>query len=77
MSNPDQWIDVHLWQPWRHSTGAKTPQGKQASKMNALKSGRYTKEAIATRKARAAAKRRLRNMTVSELYELIDKMVKN
>lgn len=26
---------IHNWQPWKHSTGATTPDGKQRAKMNA------------------------------------------
>ena len=26
---------IHTWQPWKHSTGATTPDGKQRAKMNA------------------------------------------
>lgn len=26
---------IHSWKPWKHSTGAKTKQGKAISKMNA------------------------------------------
>ena len=26
---------IHKWQPWQHSTGAKTPEGKAISSMNA------------------------------------------
>lgn len=26
---------IHQWQPWQYSTGAKTEQGKEVSKMNA------------------------------------------
>lgn len=35
---------IKTWQPWKHSTGAVTPEGKEASKMNALKSGAYSAE---------------------------------
>ena len=35
---------IRKWQPWAHSTGAKTPEGKAASKMNATKSGAYSQE---------------------------------
>lgn len=30
---------INRWQPWLQSTGAKTPQGKMISKMNAYKHG--------------------------------------
>jgi hypothetical protein len=33
---------IKKWQPWEHSTGAKTVDGKERSKMNALKSGAYS-----------------------------------
>lgn len=26
---------IHHWKPWKHSTGATTPEGKERSKMNA------------------------------------------
>ena len=30
---------IQLWQPWEHSTGARTPQGKAVSSQNAYKHG--------------------------------------
>lgn len=30
---------IRTWQPWRHSTGAKTPAGKARSSQNAYKHG--------------------------------------
>jgi hypothetical protein len=33
---------IRRWKPWAHSTGATTFEGKEASKMNALKSGAYS-----------------------------------
>ena len=30
---------IHRWQPWAHSTGAKTPEGKATSARNAYKGG--------------------------------------
>ena len=35
---------IRGWQPWKHSTGAITPEGKAASKMNAMKDGAYSTE---------------------------------
>lgn len=32
------------WKPWEQSTGAITPEGKEASRMNALKHGAYNAE---------------------------------
>ena len=32
---------IKKWQPWKHSTGAKTTAGKQRSAQNATKHGRY------------------------------------
>lgn len=28
---------IHRWQPWKHSTGAKTPEGKAKSSRNAFR----------------------------------------
>lgn len=40
---------IHYWKPWRFG-GVKTPEGKQISKMNALKHGGYdTKSRAACR----------------------------
>jgi hypothetical protein len=30
---------IKKWQPWKHSTGARTPQGKAVSSQNAFKHG--------------------------------------
>lgn len=30
---------IRQWQPWKHSTGAKTPEGKAKSSRNAFKGG--------------------------------------
>ena len=30
---------IQNWQPWNKSTGARTPEGKKASSMNAFKGG--------------------------------------
>ena len=30
---------IKQWQPWKHSTGAKTPEGKVMSSQNAYKHG--------------------------------------
>ena len=30
---------IHRWQPWTHSPGAKTPEGKATSARNAYKGG--------------------------------------
>lgn len=32
---------IHRWKPWESSTGAKTLEGKETSKMNAYKHGGY------------------------------------
>ena len=39
---------IKSWQPWKQSTGAKTPEGKEISKMNAFKHGCYTSSAMDT-----------------------------
>ena len=33
---------IQLWKPWKLSTGARTEEGKEISKMNALRHGAYT-----------------------------------
>jgi hypothetical protein len=38
---------IQRWKPWQHSTGARTEEGKEISKMNALKHGCYTASAMA------------------------------
>ena len=32
---------IQRWQPWKQSTGAKTTEGRNVSRMNALKHGSY------------------------------------
>jgi hypothetical protein len=34
-----QSAQIHLWQPWSKSTGARTPQGKAVVSRNAFKGG--------------------------------------
>lgn len=34
-----QSIKIRQWQPWQHSTGAKTPEGKVKASLNAFKGG--------------------------------------
>ena len=36
---------IQRWQPWKQSTGARTTEGREVSKMNALKLGSYSAEA--------------------------------
>ncbi len=38
---------IQRWKPWRQSTGARSEEGKEISKMNALKHGCYTASARA------------------------------
>ncbi|WAW05476.1 hypothetical protein NB639_09190 [Oxalobacter formigenes] len=40
---------IHRWKPWK-SAGVKTAEGKERSKMNALKHGEYSAEAKARRR---------------------------
>ena len=47
-------------QPWRRSTGPRTTAGKSRSRMNALKHGGRSAEAVAARKALADVLRRMR-----------------
>lgn len=35
---------IRRWQPWKHSTGPKTPEGKAAMPTNALKHGFRSRE---------------------------------
>ena len=37
---------IQKWQPWKLSTGAKTPEGKTKVSQNALKTGEYTAAAM-------------------------------
>ena len=32
---------IQRWQPWKQSTGARTEEGRNVSKLNALKHGSY------------------------------------
>ncbi len=38
---------IQRWQPWKRSTGARTTEGRDVSKMNATKHGFYSAEAKA------------------------------
>ncbi len=38
---------IQRWQPWKQSTGARTTEGRDVSKMNALKHGSYNVESKA------------------------------
>ena len=38
---------IHYWKPWKLSTGAKTLEGKEISKMNSVKHGGYSSTALA------------------------------
>jgi len=40
---------IHRWRPWNQSTGAKTPAGRERSKMNALKHGGRSAEMKSSR----------------------------
>lgn len=40
---------IKQWQPWQHSTGARTPEGKAISSHNAFKGG-FRQELIELRK---------------------------
>ncbi|MFN3699977.1 MAG: hypothetical protein ACK4VI_00480 [Alphaproteobacteria bacterium] len=35
---------IKNWRPWERSSGATTPEGKEAFKMNSLKHGAYSAE---------------------------------
>ena len=35
---------INSWKPWTKSSGPQTDEGKETSKMNALKHGAYSKE---------------------------------
>lgn len=41
---------IRGWRPWEQSTGARTPEGKAASSLNAYKHGWYTADFLALRK---------------------------
>ena len=42
---------IQEWQPWKQSTGARAEEGRNVSKLNALKHGSYAAEAKAELKA--------------------------
>ena len=42
-----QAVLIQRWKPWQQSTGARSEEGKEISKMNALKHGCYTASAMA------------------------------
>lgn len=44
---------IHNWQPWTHSTGAKTEDGKFNSSMNAWKGGKREEQRARNRECKA------------------------
>lgn len=42
---------IRRWAPWTKSTGPRTAEGKEISKMNAWKHGQYSRQAFAFRAA--------------------------
>ena len=56
---------IRQWQPWRHSTGAKTPEGKAISARNAYKGGHG---------ARVKALVKEINALVREHKEMLDRL---
>jgi hypothetical protein len=50
-------LKIRLWQPWEHSTGAKTTEGKARSATNSTKHGGYSSE---IKRSAAAFKRFLK-----------------
>lgn len=42
---------IHVYKPWRKSTGPRTARGKEISRMNALKHGNRSAAAISQRRA--------------------------
>ena len=48
---------IQRWEPWKQSTGAKTAEGKAASKMNAFKHGNRSAEVRAAYKVITEHKR--------------------
>ena len=50
---------IKKWKPWKRSTGAVTPEGKERSKMNAMKDGAYSQRAKAVRSMINYAKKRM------------------
>ena len=56
---------IRQWQPWQHSTGAKTPEGKAISSRNAYKGGHG---------ARVKALLKEINALVREHKEMLDRL---
>lgn len=75
---------IRTWQPWKHSTGARTPQGKAMSAQNRAKSLAAAKQRIedarkALRDAEAEHTRLTGRDTVSPFAQLaaeMDRLVK-
>jgi hypothetical protein len=66
---------IRTWQPWKHSTGARTPQGKAISAQNRVKSLERAKQRIedarkALRDAEAEHTRLTGRDTVSPFAQL-------
>jgi hypothetical protein len=59
---------IHNWKPWKQSTGAITPQGKETAKMNAM---RFTCYGLSIHLTKAVRARKLFSRGKRELAYLI------
>ena len=66
-----QAVLIQCWKPWQQSTGARSEEGKEISKMNALKHGCYT----ASARAVLEQVQELLNRTAGDMQEYLSDKV--
>ncbi len=67
---------IHSWQPWIHSTGARTPEGKKISSMNVLVGNANRAAALVIAKQELkAAQAKIDKLTRGKEVSWLDKLI--